>query len=275
MDARSNDELVKKVNPELKLKDTQLNEPDSHIDAYTEIPHSKFSLGDRFDNNDDLYALALELYDFALNGDNEAQFYLAKIMLYCESLDIPYTEIDSALTIELHDWMRTRCAGFVNQNVEGLGSSDDWLELAAEGKYPQAIVVKLIKMEDLPRTSIILNDIHLALSSKNSEVMNLMGSLGHPQKNKIANEAWRFLACDYGFDCSTQSKEIWRLWVGSACSVQMATGQECKTDIDYITYSKSRYTSAEFEQIMSKVAYLKGAIKSDRINELTFEQILD
>jgi len=259
---------------DLSLK-PKLTEVDDRIEESAVSNYLRRSLGAKFDNSDDLHALSLVLYNSATRGDNEAQFYLAKAILYCHSPDIPYTEIDSAVTIELHDWMRTRCAGFVNQNIEYLGKAEDWIELSYEGKYPQAIVANLIMQGKLPLTSATLSDIHLALSSRNSEVMNLIGSLGHSQKNRITHEAWKLLACDFGHDCTSHSKDIWRLRLGSFCSVKMIKGEECKTDIDYLTYSKSNYTPEEFEQIMDKVSFLKDVIASDRINELTFDQIFE
>ena len=275
IDSKPSAERVRYVNPKPQIKDEQLDEADTHIEASTEIKYLKSGFSARFDKSDDLYALALELHDLAVSGNSEAQFYLAKAMLYCHSPDIPYTEVDSALTIELTDWIRTRCAGFVNQNIEGLGNSDDWLELSAEGKYPQSIVVSLLKIEDLPRSQSVLKDIQLALNTKNAEVMNLLGDLGQRENNDITKEAWRFLACDYGYDCSVKSNDIWRLWVASDCSMKADYGQQCNTEVDYITYSKSRYTPEEFEKIMKKVALLKNTIESDRINELTLGQILD
>lgn len=268
--SKSSLEIIKDVNQKIEIM-----EIDYDIDEPTEIGYSKSGMGTKFDKSDDLYAYALELHDLAESGDSEAQYYLAYVISHCYSPELPTSEFDSALSIELNDWMRTRCAGFFNQGIESLGEIEYWIKRSSQSKYPQALVANLIIQDELPLTSAVLSDIQLALKSKSGEVMNLLGSFGHPQKNRIANEAWKILACDYGRDCTERSKDIWRFHLGATCSIKMMTSEECKTNIDYITYSKSHYTSEEFKQIMNKVASLRAVITSDRISELTFEQILD
>ncbi|MGX5175477.1 hypothetical protein ACUR5C_15760 [Aliikangiella sp. IMCC44653] len=275
VDSKSSEKLVKDVITKKTLKHKKLIEVDSYTEELTEIKYSAPGLAERFNNSYDLYSLALELYDLANSGDIEAQYYLAYAIGYCNDPQIPYTHIDSTLSRELHEWIRTRCVGFINQDIEHLGDPKDWIELSAKGKYPPAIVGNLFRYEELERSSAVLNDIQLALSSKKGEVMINIGGLASRETSRITQEAWYFLACDYGWDCSGQSKELWRLQVGVDCSLQALAGQVCESDVDYITYTKSQYTTEEVEQIMTKVEFLRNVIESDRINELTFEQIVD
>lgn len=101
----------------------------------------------------DYWAYAQQLLPRAKAGDADAQFYLAKILEFCDSANKAFFEhlrqpitLDEALqkatkqnrSVELTQTIYTRCHGFQTQDGSSLGSALEWLNRATDAGQPAA-----------------------------------------------------------------------------------------------------------------------------------------
>jgi hypothetical protein len=228
----------------------------------------------RFNTTQDLYSFSQELIHYSKNGDSETQFYLGKIIQFCETaLALAgSTNNEIGLTLELHLWWRNRCSSFSLDNIYEFGKAEKWLELSSAGGYAPAIIYSLYREIVLVRDQNTLDELHYALKSQHSDVYLYLGDLS---TSITTTEAWKFIACEHGYDCTRQSKEMWRFGQAAYCEVERFDSRLCDTDIGYIDYVQSRLSSDDFKNILIKKKSLQKILTSGNIDSMSLDMILD
>ncbi|WP_168203972.1 hypothetical protein [Aliikangiella coralliicola] len=227
-----------------------------------------------FQNSDDLYSLGLELLEKSENGDPEAQYYLAKVIITCDlsSGEQHLSAYDSGEAFEIREWLYTRCAGFNSQNIVTFGHYKDWLKLSAQSGFALSQLVDLALSRDVTRDHETLLILKNAIDSRHHDAMSMLSSLS---KNDAAKSVWALLACDYGYDCSDESKESWRMIEVTDCALKLHLGEECNAKVDYVEVVKRQFPEEKFLKILERKSQLKKVIESGDLDELTFDDILN
>ncbi|MCF6194072.1 MAG: hypothetical protein L3J46_07045 [Kangiellaceae bacterium] len=231
-------------------------------------------LDEIYSGSDDLFALALELFNLAIDGNSTSQYYLAKILMVCEAFLGSRVNGPSELSsiLEMGDWWHTRCSGFTKENIGDFGEVDKWISLSTKSQFPLAIAFKYALADSFVKNEKTQEDLQIALRSRHKDVMDILSYIA---EDASVSAAWKLLACDYGYDCSGDSKEFWRIESAAHCTLLSYDGINCDLSASYLEYIKSSNTSKEFKVIMEKKNYLKEMIGSNRIDELNLEQMLN
>jgi hypothetical protein len=205
-----------------------------------------------FAESHDYWEYANRIYPAAVVGDADAQFYLSRVLEYCDEENRMYFQrrgqkltLDQALQYAAQRHLSNdialsvyeKCHEFQEGDPAKLGNSAEWLAKATEAGQPlaEANTATKILSERLqqnfvnaggvaPPSTAIKNEtdpralFRAAIESRDPEVLFSIGeaqSLLHPASRDIntARFAWWLVACQRGLDCSGSAE-----WVRNSCA---------------------------------------------------------
>jgi len=190
----------------------------------------------------DYLDFARSLLGAARAGDHAAQFYIFRALDYCDDGYRGYFKgrsgrktLDEALKWASTRWPRdseeilrvhARCHTIMESGAKDLGERHEWLQKAAAGTYPLAMVV--IAQREWQGTIGPNNDdaekaeqrrrmVAIAIRSREPEVVWEIGNTvldfeeDPAGENDLDHVAWGLAACERGFDCSPQAVWMWHV----------------------------------------------------------------
>lgn len=173
--------------------------------------------------------------------------------------------------IELWEWRKMRCYGFDDNNIREFESSEYWFKRSAELDYPPAIAYFLSSLKSVPDSKYFRDGLLYLIQSRHPEALN---SLSYISSNKEAKLAWLLLACDFGYDCNGDSKELWRLSVFVHCQLEEYKGNPCNNSMTYSELLLSGKSDELVNRVVTKKAKLKTAILNSTISEFSIDELL-
>jgi len=192
----------------------------------------------------DYLEFARSLLDAARAGDHAAQFYIFRALDYCDDGFRGYFKgrggrktLDEALKWASTRWPRdseeilrvhARCHTLMESESDAmdLGDRHEWLQKAAAGAYPLAMVVIAQRQwqatirtdsDDAEKAEQRRRMVAIAIRSREPEVVWEIGNTVLDfEKNPVGGNdfdhaAWGLAACDRGFDCSPQAAWMWHM----------------------------------------------------------------
>jgi len=230
---------------------------------------------ERFNADEDYFYLALELFDASRNGDIEAQYYLAKVLLTCKGTvglkerysDDDYSAYETRLEQDLIETLLAKCSQFDEDNFDRFGVPKDWVIRSANSGYGPALIGQLIMSEGPSKSDKLMTDIKNAILSQNPEVMYIFSSFF---RNNEDHSVWKILACEYGFNCSSSSSEDWIYPMASRCAEQIRLessdwGKRCIAGVSLQESIELRHGAEDYALIIQQAKTLKNLIDNDML----------
>ncbi|MDH5433498.1 MAG: hypothetical protein OEY19_06100, partial [Gammaproteobacteria bacterium] len=227
-------------------------------------------------------AFSLEILEAAKNGDGESQYYLFKVLDKCRWIfesERELTSIAQGLPIlysRIIEPTRTLCAGFDKDNLTLFNLSEkrmdsyrikmQWVSMSAENGYAPAVINDWFDNRRSYGYDETIAKMRGVLESKHPDVYHFLSLM--PNKEKHQKYAWQFLACDYGYDCSTTSLEFWKYDSLIDCNPINSSHRVCSEELDYLNTIKESLSEEELEKSLETKEWLKEMIESGQVEKI-------